>query len=354
MNPPPPPLPNNNIVTKKIVSESQTYTPLNPLPDKKVIPVHQFDWSSVSRLQVSGDGSSGVLFVHNKDGTAVLKATQSEGDLFANLLMQKCGILVPHTEVITRQSEQWNYIKRIKEDKEVRFSFMDISSRRRLDGMVKSQQFHLLELILGESLHCLEHPAEVLVDSVIYQLGEISAVDLIINNWDRIPSFWKNQGNSGNMIIANKKVYAIDQIVSPVLHDLESYFVNVGYFLREFLVFGDVIEEDKQFKFELGEDVSLLKNPKQRVRAFFLTASGVDIGDSGVYQFRKGFTDKCKFIAHNITTQDIKDLYNETWKHICQGFTEIGPEGMFDPKDVQFISKGIEKMKECLLREDNS
>jgi len=225
---------------------------------------------------------------------------------------------------------------------------MDISSRRRIDTMIKYQQFHLMELIEGLPLHSLGNPQEALAvtdkeesTQVLFKIGQISAVDAILNNWDRIPSFWKNQGNGGNILITTKgEVVAIDHIVSPILQETEAnkHFEKLSHFLDDFIFLENEPSNDEPFKFELGDDVSGVSNPRHRVAAFFINTTGVDIGKTGILHFRKGFTSMTKTLA-TLEKQDIEDLYSQAWREICSEFTEI--IGMSDPAEVEFIMKGI-------------
>jgi len=355
--PPGPPPPAGGFKAKKIVSETESFVPINPIPEPKTIPIDPFDWSSVTRLNASSDGSSGVLFVHNKEGTAVLKSSQSEGDIVALLLHDHFGIKTPKFKAITRQHEAWKKIENIKSDKALRFSFMDQSSRRRLDGMVKYQQFLLLEYIPAKPLHSLGEWVKLLevhpdsgVGHPLYQIGQASAIDLIINNWDRIPSFWKNQGNPGNIIVKeNGDVVVIDQIVSPVTSDTDSktHFDKVSKFLDEFLLFPDKVQQELPFKFELGEDISSLTDPKHRIRAFFINNVGYDIGPNGITLVCQGFTDMSKKLT-TITQETVDHLYTRAWQAICEGFTEVS--NMSDPKDVEFIMKGVSLIQSKLLQ----
>jgi len=239
-------------------------------------------------------------------------------------------------------------IDKIVTDKNIRFALMDISTRRRLDAMIKYQQFHLMELVEGKPLHSLDNPQETLAvtdqeesTQVLFKMGQISAVDTLLNNWDRLPSLWKNQGNGGNILITTKgEVVAIDQFVSPILQETEAnkHFEKISLFLDDFIFSEKEPSHDEPFKFQLGDDVSSVNNPRHRVIAFFINTTGVDIGNTGILLFRKGFTSMAKILA-TLEKQDIEDLYNQAWREICSEFTEI--IGMSDPADVEFIMKGI-------------
>ena len=51
-----------------------------------------------------------------------------------------------------------------------------------------------------------------------HQVGKIVAFDALINNVDRIPLLWDNEGNTANLMLSDaSKVIAIDQAVGYIV-----------------------------------------------------------------------------------------------------------------------------------------
>jgi hypothetical protein len=67
-----------------------------------------------------------------------------------------------------------------------------------------------MQMIIGESLTSLSAERTKLLfgaqcdESIdfLQQLGEIMALDILLDNWDRIPIIWDNPGNWANVILA--------------------------------------------------------------------------------------------------------------------------------------------------------
>jgi len=60
-----------------------------------------------------------------------------------------------------------------------------------------------------------------------HALGRLAAFDILINNFDRLPLVWSNDGNLGNVMLGSRggAVVGIDQAVHPINHveGLENY-----------------------------------------------------------------------------------------------------------------------------------
>ena len=54
------------------------------------------------------------------------------------------------------------------------------------------------------------------------ELGSLLALDILINNHDRVPTVWTNAGNCGNLIMSHEgkgessQVLAIDQVITAL------------------------------------------------------------------------------------------------------------------------------------------
>jgi len=78
---------------------------------------------------------------------------------------------------------------------------------------------------------------ELDIKNVWYELGKLSAFDLLINNYDRLPLAWNNEGNLGNIILGASAapVVGIDQAVHPIHHaeGLRRYTERVQSVVRD-------------------------------------------------------------------------------------------------------------------------
>eukprot|EP00439_Symbiodinium_sp_Y106_P071616 s2455_g12.t3 len=90
-----------------------------------------------------------------------------------------------------------------------------------------SEFFGILEFVpgigvQGQELHeRLEAMAPDRLDSFWYQVGEIVAFDALINNLDRVPLLWDNEGNTANLMLREDNggvaVVGIDQAVTAIV-----------------------------------------------------------------------------------------------------------------------------------------
>eukprot|EP00475_Leptophrys_vorax_P046307 TRINITY_DN989_c0_g2_i1.p1 TRINITY_DN989_c0_g2~~TRINITY_DN989_c0_g2_i1.p1 ORF type:complete len:202 (+),score=65.27 TRINITY_DN989_c0_g2_i1:712-1317(+) len=68
-----------------------------------------------------------------------------------------------------------------------------------------------------------------LTETSFEDIGKIFVLDVIINNFDRIPgNMWSNDGNIGNLMITkNGRVYGIDQgVVAPANEEAVAAYLN--------------------------------------------------------------------------------------------------------------------------------
>lgn len=113
---------------------------------------------------------------------------------------------------------------------------------------------------------------------ICFEMGKIMGFDVLINNWDRLPLVWNNEGNLGNILVSNNldhPITGIDNSISSI-HPInfkpkyDEYIGNVRALIRE------LTTSDKP-----GPYI-------QKVRNFLITNLGYDIGEEGCQQIRNG------------------------------------------------------------------
>merc|ERR1712062_927972 len=105
----------------------------------------------------------------------------------------------------------------------------------------RSWRLAILEYIdgvpmMGVPAH--EHLTHARGDPVLWlQLGRLMAFDMLINNFDRLPLAWSNEGNLGNIMLGSRlePVVGIDQCVNPITHPagLSCYLQRVRQVVQE-------------------------------------------------------------------------------------------------------------------------
>jgi hypothetical protein len=97
-----------------------------------------------------------------------------------------------------------------------------------------------MQFIRGSTLDAIDPVtlAGRLTENSFEDVGKLFVVDVLINNFDRIPgNMWSNDGNIGNLMITSEgRIYGIDQaIVSPNSSEaISSYLAKVTLSFQEF------------------------------------------------------------------------------------------------------------------------
>lgn len=183
--------------------------------------------NTLSFLQIqsvgkSESGAAGVVFIETKEGSICVKAcTESIGtEYFSHLLYQQNQIEVPKIIVIPYTSFQWNVIKNTIEIATAK----DEVVRRSIKSKLQSPMLLLMEYIPNISITYMgPKKAEIIFgcgdeNSInrLINLGKIFAMDTIINNSDRYPIIWENNGNPENLLL---KVKTAENTTTKELRD---------------------------------------------------------------------------------------------------------------------------------------
>ena len=104
------------------------------------------------------------------------------------------------------------------------------------------------------------------------EIGKILSFDMLINNWDRLPYIWNNEGNLGNLMVTNdinRPIVGIDQSMSSI------HPVNFKGKFDEYLKkIRDALDEIKNKQFD-GPIITTVRN-------FLKSSVMYDIGPEGL------------------------------------------------------------------------
>lgn len=136
-----------------------------------------------------------MIFTQLQSGVVVLKAGSHSlaSELYATLISQACGVYSPRI-LVQRNSPSETLVD----------SFMNALSRKDpnmiLSRMHDQRFVMIMEFCVGWSIGKLSQLDSVTDYShMVHTLGQIVALDVLLNNGDRVPFIWDNQGNSGNL-----------------------------------------------------------------------------------------------------------------------------------------------------------
>jgi len=190
-------------------------------------------WAACVGVERSCDGSEGVLFVElpEKQAVVVKAPGRIASEMFGTMLCKNLGIRCPQMRLVKRNSEEGHAI----------FSALVTADRRRPPGersvsamLNKKAAFLVIEYLkayeladLGVKRPLKDWGAQVLGlpeglndhgRQVLRDLGSLIAFDVFVNNYDRLPCIWMNQGNPGNIMFdaVGHSVISIDNMMTCI------------------------------------------------------------------------------------------------------------------------------------------
>lgn len=186
-------------------------------------PLH-VDWRQCEGALHLEGGSGGVTLLRLQEGVLVLKKQRmtAAAEFLAIQVAKAVGIRVADMRLISWADPEYS---EIKEAIRKTPSF----SKNPLLGIWRSTEFlGILEYIPGCTVQGPEvqrRLQEMQPDSLKtfwFQVGEIVAFDALINNVDRVPLLWDNEGNTANLMVlddsaASQNVIGIDQAVAAIV-----------------------------------------------------------------------------------------------------------------------------------------
>jgi len=186
-------------------------------------------WQGAKGLMHLGGGSGGVTLLHLEEGVICLKPARanSVAEFFAAHLADFLVIRVAKSRMVSMADDVFMYIRQA-----IRTSPSDIEEHRDIARRVhgNSEFVWMLEFVPGLSVQGLEvhnrlHSlSPALIREFWVAVGQLIALDALINNVDRIPLLWDNEGNTANLMLlaradddATLCVVGIDQAVTAIV-----------------------------------------------------------------------------------------------------------------------------------------
>jgi hypothetical protein len=253
-------------------------------------------WHTLDKVSATPTQSKSTAIVRTAaaSGSYVLKSdTDSLHELFAGQLALVLGISAPKARVLTVLDMEWVLVQCA--------TSAFISSAKSDHTCVATSRIGqaalLMEFIPGAKMLTGETPAsaaEVFGSSTplgqqnLRDLGKIVAFDMLINNTDRIPAVWDNNGNLGNLLFdTTGAIIAIDHVVAPSFFGaansnqlLEAYLKRVDALLADVCRVQTLAGTAADGTAD-GTSQPLTYPTLKSVRDFIRKATGHDIGTPG-------------------------------------------------------------------------
>eukprot|EP01129_Flabellula_baltica_P003416 TRINITY_DN13180_c0_g1_i2.p1 TRINITY_DN13180_c0_g1~~TRINITY_DN13180_c0_g1_i2.p1 ORF type:complete len:299 (+),score=62.39 TRINITY_DN13180_c0_g1_i2:143-1039(+) len=183
----------------------------------------------------SQTGSLGVYFVETASGIVVLKGARGEIQemIFSTFLAYLFGIFCPRFRIVRVTSEE-NQEMFGEEASEILRGCQGVDASGGLRHLFSNQFIVVQEFIKGKTLSEFEYvemmdlfgseiELNLNAERRLKDLGVVLVYDVLVNNTDRLPLIWDNQGNSGNLMLddVTGQVITLDNTMATI--DPERY-----------------------------------------------------------------------------------------------------------------------------------
>jgi len=298
----------------------------------------EIDWDHVNGVHriAGGTGSiSGVFFIDTDDGVFVLKfgGLNSSSEYFCSSFLSMFSIKTPKIRLLSHD-EFSVYLEELKDVNYSRDEERDYVSL----AAQKVAPVFLMDYIPGDVLLGLEKIEYLKDPQVLYEIGRILACDVLINNYDRLPLIWENQGNPGNLIFRKEEegktvVYAIDQCVTAIKDRdaIVAYLEKVS----------KAIDEAKSRK--AGECF-------KAVVQSLSSNTGIQIGNEYALKIQEGFLGGIKTICLILESEKSHFILEKMKEKTRQDFQNKGysAEASLDMIDPDFLEPVLQVYRNCL------
>nr|1CJA_A Chain A, PROTEIN (ACTIN-FRAGMIN KINASE) [Physarum polycephalum]1CJA_B Chain B, PROTEIN (ACTIN-FRAGMIN KINASE) [Physarum polycephalum] len=233
--------------------------------------IGDINWKNLQQfkgIERSEKGTEGLFFVETESGVFIVKrSTNIESETFCSLLCMRLGLHAPKVRVVSSNSEEGTNMLEC-------LAAID-KSFRVITTLANQANILLMELVRGITLNKLTTTSapEVLTKSTMQQLGSLMALDVIVNNSDRLPIAWTNEGNLDNIMLSERgaTVVPIDSKIIP-LDASHPHGERVRELLRTLIAHPG--HESSQF---------------HSIRDIITLYTGYDVGTEGSISMQEGF-----------------------------------------------------------------
>eukprot|EP00930_Biecheleria_cincta_P095121 TRINITY_DN87144_c0_g1_i1.p1 TRINITY_DN87144_c0_g1~~TRINITY_DN87144_c0_g1_i1.p1 ORF type:complete len:449 (+),score=63.98 TRINITY_DN87144_c0_g1_i1:114-1460(+) len=208
--------------------------------------VEKLDWSSLESFVYISGGSGGVILVRFAGGESSQlccvkpQRTDAAAELFASFLAEALGVPTARLRVLPKTEEICRALKKAVPAIEEHANQLEIKI------LAGTHFFGILEFVNGpimegiDFVETLQRQSHDAVEQFWQALGKLIAFDCIINNYDRLPLIWDNEGNLKNVMIdgcsvsRELRVVGIDQAVRAITRKdgLDAYCARLRQLTR--------------------------------------------------------------------------------------------------------------------------
>jgi len=352
------------VMTRRIQMELQTKSKqsslsesneiLNTDSENKAADIYDVasKWGEARKFTRSASGSAGVFIVHFDTGLVVVKGSSSIGqEAFVAHLARKLNITVPRCRIVEYCEAEW------KELKNALFRLarqQDSSDTLKVEKELNRPNILIMEYVSGIELPALGPKAAEVFSGPsganrLKEIGKIVALDIVTNNWDRLPIIWDHEGNPGNLFVQyngnDGRIVGIDQGLTCINQTVS----KVGYDR-----YVDKIQ--KLIQAILNKPTSETEGVK-KVRELIALFTGYDFGVQGSFWIQMGILEGAvKFIGISLEELDamkkeISDWVRTDWENVWLSMMKL-IDTTFLFNMISIFKSHEAKIREVLSKQD--
>lgn len=300
------------------------------LAQAKAADIDHIQWTKVSAFCRSGVGSAGVFFVKVPEGVAVVKGCDSVvEEVFAALLAERVGIRVPRVRVLEYTSREWRQAKWAIRSKAEAADPTGVDALK-VEKELDRPFIMVMEFVKGKDLEQLGPQAKSLFESpdgprLFREMGRLVCLDIVTNNWDRLPIIWDNDGNFRNLYLEQREgkdhhrtkwsVVGIDQGITAVKREVHPEGHDKYMSRVESLVVHIATRP--------GEEAEEL----QRFRDCIRTELAIDLRPSDSLEIQAGILETVKEFA-KLEEKDLVEMKHKVEHMIRTDWADVWAKGL--------------------------
>lgn len=172
-------------------------------------------------------------------------------------------------------------------------------------------------------------------------IGAVVCLDLLTNNWDRLPlsEVWSHEGNLGNIMLTSEGVVAIDNSVTSITTEKAKQKWQ-AYLQRVWKVASEVFRCHELHK---------VSRCFADVRTALWAVNGFDIGDASLLEMQTQFITSCKAAAL-LTRVQLQTLRQEVKQKFLLTYMEVPDDSIgMNRVDLGFLQSMVELVFQPLV-----
>jgi len=275
-------------------------------------------WDGAFAMKWCHGGSGGTFVLRLPNGAICVKSSDSSPEeLFSQRLATAFGVRTAQMRIVLPADTEIAAVWRALHQAEP----MEEHHRLKLQILCRTRPFVVMEYIDGHPMMgVLAHEQLKNIDASSqfwHELGRLMAFDMLINNFDRMPLAWSNEGNLGNVMIASSSsfVVGIDQCIRAITHPTGM----------------------KNYLDKICRMVALIHTEPMKayapVKAAINNNTGIEIDAQRIGGLRAGSMGFFWEIVHLISSGKFEDVLNDVSKQVANVCPQSGA-GTSDPTPV--------------------